>query len=181
MQIESVLRNIPKDKLIRFDAIKHQKGYIGCTKSHIAVLEMAIANQWKNYIVFEDDCIWTQGAPRGYANLQALTQSPYDVITLGIHASAKYNKKTLKLVEGKNTTAYLVNGHYYTTLLNNFKEGLEPFEKGKESRPIDIHWLKLQKVDNWFCAKPDLVIQREGYSDIQKTSTAYMYNIKKFL
>ena len=47
---------IPEDKIIRFTAIRHEtEGAIGCSQSHIAVLKMAIENNWKNYMVLEDD------------------------------------------------------------------------------------------------------------------------------
>ncbi len=46
---------IPKDKILRFSAIKHDNGSIGCTQSHIAVLEMAIREKWENVLILEDD------------------------------------------------------------------------------------------------------------------------------
>lgn len=58
MLIEKELKVFPMHKVIRFDAIKDVEGYIGCTKSHIAVLKMAIEHKWPNVLIVEDDMQW---------------------------------------------------------------------------------------------------------------------------
>ncbi len=54
-QIEEELNFLPKDKIIRFDGIKDKYGYKGCCESHIACLNLAINNNWKNVLILEDD------------------------------------------------------------------------------------------------------------------------------
>ena len=124
-QIESELHKyFPSEKIQRFNAIKHQHGGIGCTQSHIAILEMAIKENWNNVLIVEDDAIWSK-FDQGYAKLQELIKKPYDVITLGT-VYAKYTPE-FKLLSGQTTTAYVVQQHYYSVLLQNFKEGLHGF------------------------------------------------------
>ena len=43
--LEILTKLFDKDKIIRFDAIKHEKGYIGCYKSHIGCLEIILENK----------------------------------------------------------------------------------------------------------------------------------------
>ena len=50
--------NFPENKIKRFEAIKHDRGEIGCSKSHIAVLKEFINSNYKNCIIFEDDFIF---------------------------------------------------------------------------------------------------------------------------
>jgi glycosyl transferase family 25 len=168
-EIEHVLSAIPSEKILRFNAIKESHGGIGCTKSHIAVLELAIANKWKNYLVVEDDAVWSKNAGPSYDLLLKLIQNPYDVITLGT-VYAKHNSN-YKLNSGQTTTAYIVQKHYYETLLQNFKEGLQGFlETGNYPvYSIDQYWKRIQPRDNWYCVIPSLMIQRAGYSDIEKS------------
>jgi len=167
------LIHFPDDKIIRFNAIKETPGYIGCTKSHIAALEMAIENNWSNCLIVEDDMIWSN-FNRGYRILENLVKSPYDVISLG-STSAKFNKDTYKLIKGKTTTCYLVNNHYYSTLLQNFKEGLQNLNNGGSycEYALDEYWELLQKTDNWYLVTPALTIQSAGFSDIENKRVNY--------
>jgi GR25 family glycosyltransferase involved in LPS biosynthesis len=167
-QIESELvKYFPHDKIIRLSAIKHSHGGIGCTQSHIKVLEIAIEQGWKNYLVVEDDAMWSN-FEKGYEKLENLLKNPFDVITLG-SVYAKYTPE-FKLISGQTTTAYIVQQKYYETLLKNFKEGLHGFltTGNYPVYSIDQYWKKLQAVDNWYCIIPSLMIQRPGYSDIEK-------------
>ncbi len=47
----------PEINLIRVEAIKHDKGWIGCLKSHISCVKLAKEKNLKNIMVIEDDCI----------------------------------------------------------------------------------------------------------------------------
>jgi glycosyl transferase, family 25 len=170
-EIEQVLSEIPQEKVLRFNAIKESHGGVGCTKSHIAVLEMAIQNKWKNYLVIEDDAIWA--SQDSYRLFCELIKNPFDVLTLGI-AHAKYTAD-YKLVSGQTTTAYLVQDHYYPVLLENFKEGLHNFlTTGNYGvYALDQYWKRLQARDNWYAVIPSLFVQRPSYSDIEKRITDY--------
>jgi glycosyl transferase family 25 len=165
-EIEEVLKNV-SDKVIRFNAIKESHGGIGCTKSHIAVLEMAIREGWKNYLVVEDDAMWSN-FEIGYPKLQKLIMAPYDVIVLGA-VFARCNPDA-KILSSQTTTAYIVNSGYYQTLLDNFKEGLAGFltTGAYHAYAIDQYWKRIQPTGNWYAVLPSLMIQRAGYSDIEK-------------
>jgi glycosyl transferase family 25 len=168
IEIEKELSQyFPIEKIQRFSAIRHDHGGIGCTKSHIAVLEMAKEKGWKNYLVVEDDAIFSNFG-RGYPLLEKLVSAPFDVITLGT-VFAKYTPD-YKLLSGQTTTSYIVQSHYYDTLLQNFREGLNGFllTGNYPMYSIDQYWKRIQPRDNWYCVIPSLMIQRPGYSDIEK-------------
>jgi len=165
-QIEEVLKDV-LDKVIRFNAIKESHGGIGCTKSHIAVLEMAIKEGWKNYLVVEDDAIWNRFEV-GYPILEKLAQNSYDVIVLGAVVQSM-DGNSYKLYSGHTTTSYMVHSKYYSTLLKNFKEGLDGFltTGHYHNYAIDQYWKRIQPSHDWYCVAPSLMIQREGFSDIE--------------
>jgi glycosyl transferase family 25 len=166
-QIEDVLKDV-SDKVIRFDAIKESHGGVGCTKSHIAVLEMAIREGWKNYLVVEDDAVWNK-FETGYHQLEQLSIIPHDVIVLG-SVFARVNDQH-RIFSCQTTTAYIVNSEYYETLLSNFKEGLNGFiGTGNYSLyAIDQYWKRIQPTGLWYAVLPSLLIQSAGYSDIEKS------------
>ena len=168
-EIESELfKYFPHDKIIRLSAFLDKRGNIGCTKSHISVLEMAIKEGWKNYLVVEDDAVWSN-FEKGYSILESLVKKPFDVIQLG-STYTEYDKETYKTTKAWTTTAYIVNSHYYEKLLSNFKDGLNLLlQTGIGHKfAIDVYMGNLQKTDNWYAIIPSLMIQRAGYSDIEK-------------
>ena len=169
-QIEKELSVFPEYKIIRFDAIYEKtRGHLGCSKSHIAVLEMAIANKWGNYLVVEDDMLWNN-FEAGSQILSKLYSNNPDVIVLG-GTAVTCDPVTYKLNKCHCTTAYLVFEHYYETLLTNFKEGASLLEeKYNHVTPyaVDQHWNILQQKDNWYIVYPIMCFQRAGYSDINK-------------
>lgn len=163
-QIErELLKHFPSEKIVRFNAIKDQNGGIGCTRSHIAVLEMAIKENWNNVLVVEDDAIWSNFYT-SYPIFEKLSKQSFDVIVLGV-ANAQCDESTFKLFYGQTTTAYLINKSYYQTLLENFKTGLGHListgDRGQFA--TDQYWKQLQSKDNWYCVAPSLMIQKHVF------------------
>ena len=173
---EHILKNldmIDKDKILRFDATLDSNGAIGCYKSHIGVLELAIKNQWKNYVVFEDDMLWKDFSTR-YPILEKLVEKPYDVIMLGA-SQCEIEKDTGRLLKGFGTHGYIVAQHYYETLLANTKEGLKKPSEDYKQYAMDVYWSNLRERDNWYTVSPPLCIQGKNYSDIEGKLVDYTY------
>jgi len=171
--VEKELAIFPASKVLRFDAIKRELGGIGCTMSHIAVLEMAKREGWPNVLIVEDDLKWIN-KEAGTASLEKLLGRPYDVIVVG-GTHVECDPLTSKLNRCQTTTAYLVHQHYYDALLANFNEGLALLEKTGEytKYALDQHWKGAQVRDNWFIVRPNLASQRASYSDIEKRVVNY--------
>jgi len=170
-QIEEELNVFPKEKVERFAAIYDSFGAIGCSKSHITVLEYVKTNKWKNVLIIEDDMIWKNFSD-GIKQLENLVNEPYDVILLG-STYATYNQN--RVISAQTTTAYLVNNHYYDKLLENFKEGHNLLKEtwNLPEFSLDQYWKKLQATDTWYLIKPSMSIQSPSYSDIEKKNVDY--------
>jgi glycosyl transferase family 25 len=170
-----LLKVFPPEKIVRFDAIKHDKGGIGCSMSHTGALELAIQNNWKNVLIVEDDLQWSK-FEKGVKVFKNLLTNPFDVIMLSGH-DVIYDKDTLKLQSCCARTAYLVNNHYYQTLLQNYKEGLELLKKEfKNQNRGDRYWNRLQKRDNWYLIS-NMCFQRPSFSDIERRHVDYTNHI----
>lgn len=170
---QQLLKCFPEEKIQRFNAFRDERGSVGCTKSHIAVLEMAIQQKWKNILIMEDDMIWFDTFESRLPILKKKLQEDYDVIVLA-GGTPVYNTETLKLVKCHCTGAYIVHSNYYTILLQNFKEGLVQLEKyygTTELHNIDMYWQRLQEKDNWFLIQ--LLYNPPGFSDIKKIHMNY--------
>ena len=177
----------PADKIVRFPAIKHQRGTIGCTESHAEVLRIAKRNKWKNVLILEDDLEWLD-LERQYPILEKLAAVPkWDVIML---MGWYYQFKFPRVYYANHTSAYLVNSTYYDKLLKNREEALYKvktksigFNFNTTIFNADVYWNHLMKVDTWYCLHPCICRQVDGFSDIGKrtreTSKAVgVYDVK---
>jgi len=178
-QIEKELHKIPCQNVQRFSAIREREGAIGCTKSHIEVIKMAMSAGWKNVLVLEDDMVFKDLK----WDLLYEKMASYDVIVLG-GMWPIYDKTTLKVTRCFGTGAYIVNESYYTRLLQNYEEGLLKYIKNvdpklfplrkrveKTTFAIDTWWNNLQAIDNWFIVQ--MMYSPPSFSDVTNTTPNY--------
>lgn len=174
---QRILNVFDASKVQRFPAVKHERGNIGCTRSHIEVLKMAIREGWKNVLILEDDAEWNK-YEEGYAKLQELIQKPYDVILLSPSA-AQWDPNTMRLIESETSCGYIVSSRYFVTLLKHYEEGLHLLETTGNSKlyVMDEYWKSIQKRDLWYTIIPAMIYQRPGYSDIFCRDVDYRYRV----
>jgi glycosyl transferase family 25 len=169
---------IPEDKIIRFSAIRHEtEGAIGCSQSHIAVLKMAMENNWKNYLVLEDDFNFIPDTTFiDHVFDHFFTQFPgdsWDVLNLarGFHQDFKDTnvKYVQKVFDVSTTSGFVVNRHFYNTLLPNFIKGFEHLCREPKNHPmycVDRYWNRIMALSNWYITNPSVGYQRTGHSSI---------------
>ena len=176
--IEKEMSIFHSENVVRFNAIKDDNGHIGCGKSHIEVLKLAIKNDWKNILILEDDAAW-YNLDKGLSIFEKLINENYDVILLG---GSKYiMNENYKLSKAQSATGYLIKNHYYKILLENFEESVNKLITNPVwYNCIDQGWNKLIEKDNWYGIDPVLLYQRDGYSDIEKhnRNLKRLFNIK---
>jgi hypothetical protein len=63
-RFENIKKNFSNYNIIQVDAIKHEKGAIGCFLSHKKCIQIAKEKNLKNIIVIEDDCVPTNNFDR---------------------------------------------------------------------------------------------------------------------
>lgn len=176
---------IPENKILRVSAIPNKIcGHLGCSASHIKVIELAIENDWKNYLVLEDDfkfiddielvdkifIYFFNNFDDKYWDVLNLSRGYYkNIKDIGI-------PYIQKVYDVSTTSGFLVNNKIYNELLNNFVEGLSIFKQDitqEEKYAIDRYWNKLLFNKNWFITNPSLGYQRDSYSDISNISVSY--------
>ena len=103
--------------------------------------------------------------------LEELTKLPnWDVILL---VGWYWEYEFPRIYDANNAGAYLVNSHYYDTLLVNRQQSIHDMTKkrgfGFISNRIkyeaDISWKPLQKIHNWYGMNPCICRQVDGFSD----------------
>ena len=164
----------------RFNAIKHPTGAIGCAMSHLYCLQIAKKNNWKNVIIVEDDITFLDPVKFKIQLSKFLKYHPhFDVLLLGGNNMPPYKQiddTCIRVSRCQTATGYIVQQHYYDTLIKNFKEGILGLIKYSDKGnmyAIDKYWFNLQQKDMWFLLMPLSVIQNPGYSDIEAKETNY--------
>ena len=164
----------------RFNAIKLPNGALGCSLSHLKCLETAKANSWPHLLIVEDDIKFLK--PDFFIsqfNSFLSKHKSWDVALIAGNNMPPYTKidnTCVKVSMCQTTTCYLVKAHYFDTLIDNFRCGIQnliKFPKQHVKYAIDKYWFQLQRRDNWLLIIPLTVTQREDYSDIEKGLTNY--------
>jgi len=165
----------------RVNAVKMQNGAIGCTLSHIKCIELAKSRNWDQVFICEDDITFLnpellkQNIEMFYNNDDIL----WDVLIIGGNNVPPYQQLyeyAARIFRNQTTTGYIVNKHYYDTLLKNFKESAANLLRNPDNKreyALDIYWNRLQMQDFWYMITPPTVKQYENYSDIEKRNTNY--------
>lgn len=165
----------------RFNAIKMKNGAIGCSMSHLKILEDAHKNHLEHVLIIEDDITFLKPDKfKKHINKFFERQgNNWDVVLFAGNNIPPYksiDNTCIQVSHCQTTTGYLVNGHYIQTLAANVKAGLTHLLNNPENKrdfAIDRYWFHLQEKDRWFFIIPPTVIQREDYSDIEKRVTNY--------
>lgn len=164
----------------RFNAIKLKNGAIGCSMSHMKCLEIAKKNNWDHILIVEDDILFTNPELfKEQLDFFLKNHSIFDVVLISGNNLPPYqqiDKSCIKIHNCQTTTGYLVKSHYFDTLINNYKEGIQKLMREPTNHinyAIDKYWFRLQEKDNWYLIVPLSVIQREDYSDIEQRQTNY--------
>ena len=180
---EHVEKELSKIGIIgqRFNAIKMNDGAIGCSMSHLRLLQDAIKNNLDHILIVEDDIKFLNPElfKSQFNKFIEKHGNNWDVILLAGNNMPPYeniDNTCIKVSRCQTTTGYLVNGHYLKILVTNVKMGLtnllnKPDEPTKYA--IDKFWFVLQNNSRWFLITPPTVVQREDYSDIEKKVTNY--------
>jgi glycosyl transferase family 25 len=165
----------------RFNAIQMKIGAIGCSMSHLKLLQTAIFNNFEHILIVEDDIKFLDPSlfKTQFNKFIEAHGNNWDVLLFAGNNMPPYKKiddTCIKVSSCQTTTGYLVNGHYIKTLMQNVKQGLTNLLNRPNDHAqfaIDKFWFSLQQKDKWFLITPLTVVQREDYSDIEQRVVNY--------
>ena len=171
---------IPQDNVHRFNAVKMKDGRIGCSMSHLRCIQLAQKNNWSHVLIVEDDITFLDPTmfKRQLTNFFQ-DKIPHDILLFGGNVVPPYkhmNSYCVQVFSCQTTTGYLVNQHYYETLIQNIHEGIRKLLEEPEKHflyAIDKYWFSLQRQHVWFIIVPLSVVQLQNYSNIEERETDY--------
>jgi GR25 family glycosyltransferase involved in LPS biosynthesis len=180
--VETQLKSVGITQFERFNAIKLTNGRIGCSMSHLQCLKLAKERNYDHLLICEDDTTFLNPAlftSQINTFFQKGSIKKWDVLLLGGNNVPPYqpiDDTCIRVSHCQTTTCYLVQNHYFDTLIENIKEGIQHLMREPNNHryyAIDMYWLQLQKKDIWLLIVPLSVIQKEDYSDIEQRRTNY--------
>lgn len=141
------------------------KGNVGLIMSNIKILEDCVKNNYKNVLIIEDDCYFTDEVTNLLDNLN-LVPDDWDMLYfggnhnthVGVTPPSKVNDLIVKLHHTYTTHMVAIKSHLFEPIISLL---------GKYEHPIDVAYTELQKKYNVYCFYPGIAKQRKGYSDIQ--------------
>lgn len=195
VEFESQFTSITNQiEIQRLPAIAHKHGAVGCSKSHIQCLQIAIDNNWPYLLICEDDFELIVPPNVFATTIQKELQkrekavdetSGFDWDVLLLSGFVRNREMVcydglVRIHESQGANAYIVHRDYYKILLANYCEGVSYLERfGKAGEPtyaLDQYWKQLQRGNGggnggngggkWYITVPLLGKQRPGYSDI---------------
>ena len=175
---------VDSNKIVRVGAVYERwNGHLGCGKSHILALEYAIKNNLNNVVILEDDFEFIEKENvNNLINLFIQNFNNWDVLDfspMNKTVNSTNIPEISRLITGTTTTGYVVNKHYFQTLLDNRKEAVKLLQLqtdkylktcGNDCKriqyatniAIDQYHNKLQKRDLWYTFTKNIGKQRGG-------------------
>ena len=104
-------------KATRFNAIRLKNGALGCSMSHLKILENAKKNNLEHVLIVEDDILFTK--PDIFViqvNKFLSTHSDFDVVLVAGNNRPPYieiDDTCIQVTQCQTTTGYLVQNHYF--------------------------------------------------------------------
>ena len=179
------MRNITKHpffkNVIRFNAIEHKKGAVGCTLSHIECLKMLSQKNDDYYMILEDDfCVLSQ---QHFDNFlkdfnEIKDRDDWDIITLtprGDTMTHNVHNRFHRISNNQTTTGYIIKHRFISELLPVFEASVSKLENGGDPNKwaLDSCWKPMQLSTQFWYYNDIFAGQLPGYSDIEKRQVNY--------
>lgn len=152
-------------------------GNYGLILSNIKILEDAKKNNYKQILILEDDCYFTDEILNINTYIDMLPED-WDMFYLGGNHNVGWvgtlppqyiNDKIVKLHNTFTTHFVAIKNNMYDHLI----EKLSNFDN-----PIDVIYTTIQKTHNVYCTSETIAKQLNGFSDIEKKYVDYHHMIK---
>jgi len=165
----------------RFNAIQHSHGAVGCSQSHLECLKLAREREYPQVCIMEDDIFFNESelflTQLGKFE-EEFKREDWDVLLIGgnILRSTPFKPYCNRVVNAQVAVGYIVQQHYYDTLIDNFTTGFTRLSREPTKRAsyaVDMYWKSLQSQHKWFVIKPLTIRQLPSYSDIEKRNVNY--------
>jgi hypothetical protein len=136
------------------------RGIVACTQSHLDIMQKAVDDGVEKLFIFEDDASFIEGFNEKLEKVWKQLPEDWEVFYGGLwlHQFKPYSEDLVIPVDSYSAHAYGMNRSAL----------LEIYRSVQGRTHIDLELSVLNSRLKAYCAKPALVYQRPGYSDLDK-------------
>ena len=165
-------------EIIRMDAIKHKKGFVGCGLSHQKAIKIAKEKKLDKILVIEDDCLFKNGSFEHFLNCIEQLPEDWDVLTGGV-SWFLHDRRTVKRVS-KNLVKLsdFAASHFFLYKSSSYNKILQ----WQKDRHIDRYMGSLcrSKKLNVYCSTPFIARQIADFSDVKQKEVNFNGHFNRF-
>jgi GR25 family glycosyltransferase involved in LPS biosynthesis len=151
---------------IKKDTSDKHKAIMGCSLSHVKVLEEMVKQKWNSILVLEDDVEFADNFSESfYKSIGSIPE--FDMLYFGgsdRKPPIKVNNIISKVTCTATTSSYAITLPFAKKIIPEIK---------KLSKPVDDLYIDFQKKIRCYIYKPHLIKQRIDYSDIEMRQINY--------
>jgi GR25 family glycosyltransferase involved in LPS biosynthesis len=165
--------------LERLSATEHEKGYIGCTQSHIKALNKCKEMEGDVFMICEDDLIILNDENYNKMVNCLNIKDDWDLLTLTPRGDPFGNdnirNQYFRIKNCQTTTGYIIKREFIDILIENLHDGLKQLlnNGNPNNYSIDQYWKNLQTKHRFYYFKDVFAGQLVGFSDIEKRFVNY--------
>jgi hypothetical protein len=151
-------------------------GEIGVIKSNLDIIKDAKKNNYSSILIIEDDCVFNDEI-MNFELYFKLLPSDWDMLYMGGNHNTHMGVKPPHKINDKIVKLHSTYSAHFIGIKSSVFDHIEVLlEKGQQ--PLDVEYVKLQKIFNCYSFTPALTSQLVNYSDIQESTTDYNWLIK---
>lgn len=170
----------PSEQITRVPGVKHERGAIGCARSHVLALDLALSAGHSTFMIVEDDFQMSQNVSDPAKNLWNFFELELEWDCLLVAAYTKRFEETnfdtvVRALESQTTCAYVLRPEYARKVRSIFQAADRNLTRDpdKPGQAIDQAWKVLQPEGRWFVVTPVVAHQRDGWSTIEQRFVSY--------
>ena len=177
------------EKFVHFIDAKYtpRNGAIGCSLSHAYALSQFLFDTEAPFCLILEDDFEIKNPEKFCADLNPviLKKDFWDVLLLASNAAVGFKTdipNVYKALNSQTTSAYMVTREYAPTLIKVFYESANFLSQNflqlenniaKHFYALDMLWKHNQQYDKFMAFMPQLIHQRESYSDVENALKDY--------
>jgi len=151
-------------------------GEIGVIKSNLDIIKNAKRNNYKTILIIEDDCVFNDEIVNFKDYFNQLPND-WDMLYMGGNHNTHMGINPPQQVNDKVVKLHSTYSAHFIGIKSSVFDHIEVLlERGQQ--PLDVEYVKLQKIFNCYSFTPALTSQLVNFSDIQESTTDYNWLIK---
>jgi glycosyl transferase family 25 len=151
-------------------------GEIGIIKSNLEIIKNAKKNNYNNILIIEDDCVFNDGII-DVDSFFELLPNDWDMLYMGGNHNTHMGVAPPQKINDKIVKLHSTYSAHFIGIKSSIFDQIESLlERGQQ--PLDVEYVRLQKIFNCYSFTPSLTGQLVNFSDIQETTTDYNWLIK---